>query len=304
MSENPVAVTQALLPCPICGGDEISHGWSAPGVDGSASTGEVQCHSCDLLLWKETEAEAIAAWNTRAQSPAAGLEREADGAPGGASDDCGNLGWCQTPGQCSRHDETQPASVSGEVVTVPRELTKWMRDQGMRACMEAIYDGSKPVNDGIDDGFKAVDKMWPALLAAAPEAATPSAQEALRFALDHLNADTFTGDAIDQFHEMATAAVTNKSPSAVGGVDRMRDDPDASFQSGHEEGFIAGVAAVMDPRLHHRAIMGCVNLGKWMSAALDDPSVCEEMKADIREWFSSGEPVPGWGALASAEPGK
>lgn len=26
-------------------------------------------------------------------------------------------------------------------------------------------------------------------------------------------------------------------------------------------------------------------LGWWMSAALDDPQVCEEMKADIRAWF-------------------
>ena len=26
-------------------------------------------------------------------------------------------------------------------------------------------------------------------------------------------------------------------------------------------------------------------LGSWLSAALDDPDVCEEMKADIRAWF-------------------
>lgn len=41
----------------------------------------------------------------------------------------------------------------------------------------------------------------------------------------------------------------------------------------------------------HRAVMASVHLGKWMSAALDDPDVCEDMKADIREWFSAGEPV-------------
>jgi hypothetical protein len=29
------------------------------------STGEVQCHNCDILLWRPTEAEAIAAWNRR-----------------------------------------------------------------------------------------------------------------------------------------------------------------------------------------------------------------------------------------------
>lgn len=27
------------------------------------------------------------------------------------------------------------------------------------------------------------------------------------------------------------------------------------------------------------------NLGAWMSAALDDPKVCEAMKTDINEWF-------------------
>lgn len=29
-------------------------------------------------------------------------------------------------------------------------------------------------------------------------------------------------------------------------------------------------------------------VGSWLSAALDDPSVCAEMKADIREWFDNG----------------
>jgi hypothetical protein len=41
----------------------------------------------------------------------------------------------------------------------------------------------------------------------------------------------------------------------------------------------------------HRAVMASVKLGAWMSAALDDPSVCDAMKADINEWFSAGEPM-------------
>ena len=49
-----------------------------------------------------------------------------------------------------------------------------------------------------------------------------------------------------------------------------------------------------------RVIMSSVRLGKWMSAALDDPNVCEEMKADIRDWFSAGEPVVGWAAALSS----
>jgi hypothetical protein len=33
-------------------------------------------------------------------------------------------------------------------------------------------------------------------------------------------------------------------------------------------------------------------VAKWLSAALEDPSVCDEMKADIRAWFDAGEPGP------------
>lgn len=31
-------------------------------------------------------------------------------------------------------------------------------------------------------------------------------------------------------------------------------------------------------------------LGRWLAAALDDPNVCAEMKADINAWFEAGEP--------------
>ena len=31
-------------------------------------------------------------------------------------------------------------------------------------------------------------------------------------------------------------------------------------------------------------------VGKWLAAALDDPSVCDEMKADVAAWFGAGEP--------------
>jgi hypothetical protein len=41
----------------------------------------------------------------------------------------------------------------------------------------------------------------------------------------------------------------------------------------------------------HRSVVACARLGAWMSAALDDPNVCDAMKADISEWFSAGEPI-------------
>lgn len=40
-----------------------------------------------------------------------------------------------------------------------------------------------------------------------------------------------------------------------------------------------------------RSVMASVALGAWMSAALEDSSVCDAMKSDIREWFSAGEPL-------------
>lgn len=59
-------MTTELLPCPFCGGDELSHGWDRPGWDGREMTGNVQCHSCDAFVLQDSEAEAIAAWNQRA----------------------------------------------------------------------------------------------------------------------------------------------------------------------------------------------------------------------------------------------
>lgn len=43
--------------------------------------------------------------------------------------------------------------------------------------------------------------------------------------------------------------------------------------------------SAMRPKQHHA-------IGKWLSAALEDPSTCEEMKEDIRAWFAAGEPSP------------
>lgn len=46
-------------------------------------------------------------------------------------------------------------------------------------------------------------------------------------------------------------------------------------------------------------------LGRWLSAALDDPTVCAEMKADISAWFAAGQPLPaqavGEGARSSKD---
>lgn len=38
----------------------------------------------------------------------------------------------------------------------------------------------------------------------------------------------------------------------------------------------------------HEAVRANVEVGRWLSAALDDPRVCDGMKADINRWFSAG----------------
>lgn len=38
----------------------------------------------------------------------------------------------------------------------------------------------------------------------------------------------------------------------------------------------------------HEAVQASVDVGGWLSAALDDPNVCDAMKADINRWFSAG----------------
>lgn len=41
-------------------------------------------------------------------------------------------------------------------------------------------------------------------------------------------------------------------------------------------------------------------IGAWLSAALDDPTSCEEFKADIHAWFNAGEPAPHCSSVQAA----
>ena len=34
-----------------------------------------------------------------------------------------------------------------------------------------------------------------------------------------------------------------------------------------------------------------VDLGTWLSAALEDPATCDELKTAIRAWFQAGQPA-------------
>lgn len=51
---------------------------------------------------------------------------------------------------------------------------------------------------------------------------------------------------------------------------------------------IAAVVAAFEPA--QAAAIAAHRIGGWLSAALDDPSVCEDMKNDIRAWLNAGSP--------------
>ena len=53
----------ALKPCPFCGGDELSHGYT---MAGGQMIGNAECHTCGVYIVAEDEVSAIENWNTRA----------------------------------------------------------------------------------------------------------------------------------------------------------------------------------------------------------------------------------------------
>ncbi|PZQ55755.1 MAG: hypothetical protein DI555_06935 [Novosphingobium pentaromativorans] len=66
----------------------------------------------------------------------------------------------------------------------------------------------------------------------------------------------------------------------------------------------AAIAALQarsaEPRVE-RWRKASIAMGTWLSAAYDDPDVCDAMKADIREWFSAGEPFENMAAEPAGE---
>ncbi len=104
----------------------------------------------------------------------------------------------------------------------------------------------------------------------------------------------------DQIAELeALAAYVVRLPS---GVERANAKAElALFVTHNLPAILAALKAQSDPfawteginwhKPAHRAVMASVSLGSWMSAALDDPNVCDAMKVDIQEWFSAGEPM-------------
>lgn len=64
---------------------------------------------------------------------------------------------------------------------------------------------------------------------------------------------------------------------------------------------VGSLATRGTPPEREEQVAASLALGAWMSAALDDSKVCDEMKRDINRWFDASMPVPALCA-APAEP--
>jgi hypothetical protein len=90
--------------------------------------------------------------------------------------------------------------------------------------------------------------------------------------------------------EIARSAACGLSKADSKGIKMTLSDDEYLEMSADKELIkVFNALAVGHALEKHRLQDGNASLGKWMSAALEDPLVCEEMKSDIRAWFESQE---------------
>lgn len=149
---------------------------------------------------------------------------------------------------------------------------------------------------GLDDLLKAGNELC---FAAETSGGTAGPDEGLQDAIKRWatirknfqpDAPSVTGEAVanDRVDEIANQAFSDGVWVACGALqvgDHIAENLIANaFDASQYARFYAA------PVSAHEGV-GVWAVGSWLSAALDDPSVCEEMKADIREWFDGGGSV-------------
>ena len=75
------------------------------------------------------------------------------------------------------------------------------------------------------------------------------------------------------------------TPEQRAAVARAKDAPVASYGAVVSPHDLRTLLALVEAGERMREANEA--LGSWMSAAMDDPSVCDAMKADIRRWFEA-----------------
>lgn len=71
-----------------------------------------------------------------------------------------------------------------------------------------------------------------------------------------------------------------RSPFREGSYDKASCNKKEEIEVGANMRIIASA-----PDLIQDKIKDFKEMGKWLSASLDDPNVCEDMKKDVRAWF-------------------
>jgi hypothetical protein len=89
--------------------------------------------------------------------------------------------------------------------------------------------------------------------------------------------------------------LTGQNVSYYGGVEFRHEDHLAAAKAAAEADYRARIAAALDLGPVLALVEASGHLGGWMSAALDDPKVCAEMKADINRWFAALARIGGRG---------
>lgn len=97
-------------------------------------------------------------------------------------------------------------------------------EQDRKASTQAALE--KAAVNALPTLLTALELQSPSPGGEGPAAAMPGLPsreiKALRYALDHLNADTFGADELATFHEMATAILTPSHSGETGEVERLR----------------------------------------------------------------------------------
>jgi hypothetical protein len=148
-------------------------------------------------------------------------------------------------------------------------------DDASNACLElcAKHGFATGHGDTVADMIREIDGQI------ATRAATPAVGgEALR-------------EAIEPFAEIEGAAIMHTVPDNWEIVLSMDGEPIAALKAKHFRAARAAFAAQPASPLRGREIdQANYKMGWWLAGALEDPTVCAEMKDAINKWFEAHQP--------------
>lgn len=257
MTQSDTGLDETLQPCPFCGGKGRTDrtGPTASALLWRAGCADNACIGAGTRWvphgW-DTEAEAIAAWNRRpAPTEAVTVGVKA-------------LEWSELtspredgPGEPNGNWEAETPFGFYQVEMVADYATVW----GLSFGPEEEYIGG--------------DRASPDEAKAAAQADYTAR---IMSAIDITNGEAVGAGIVDDVHRDMIASGDRIGAHLARDLLRIHDAYYASPATGE-----GGTR----PIIHEASD----RIGAWLSAALDDPGVAPEMKADINAWFAAGQPL-------------